>query len=212
MKQTIYKLPLLLVLLFIGFNAYAQQPTRKWDGKYYYADDFMDGWVVMEVRGKIDTINGYVKQYIPYDDEKSCSQVIFKKRKSDGNTKYKPDDVFAYYRYDELYERFKLPNGKYKFRKKVAGGRINVYSYYGKVMKVAVDLSLSISGDKEFVEHNYIEKDGKIQLIDWENPYVHTELKVWFADCPDLDTSAFKEGMKMEQLMAAVERYNKFCK
>lgn len=206
------KLVLLTGVLMYSLAAFAQKPERSYDGKYYYADDFMDGWVVMMVRDKIDTIEGYIKQFRPANEIKSCELVIFKKRLRDGTTKLKPDVVFAYKRYDEVYERFKSPKNKFAFRKLLEQGTINVYMYAGKQMKMNLDESFSFSTDREYIEEHFIQKGDRLMKIEWEDPYIHTELKVFFADCPTLDTSTFVEGMDLEVLRKAVVDYNKFCK
>lgn len=201
---------LLVVLLLVAFNAMAQKPTRSWDGKYYYDDYFMDGWIVVlnEKTQKRDTINGYVKQYMPYDDFKSCNQVIFRKRMSEPKEKLSADDVLEYYRYDELYKQKKLPNSKVGLLKCIESGKVRLWSYYGKKMSMGVGSNLSFSTEKELVQYDYISKDGELERIDWDDPYGHFNLKVYVADRIGFDTSGFKEGMTMEDLLAIIKEYN----
>lgn len=202
---------LLLMLLCTSFSAWAQKPTRSWDGKYYYDDDFMDGWILVinEKTQKPDTLHGYVKQYMPYDDIKSCNQVIFKKRLSDGRTKYDAADVLEYYRYDELYKQKKLPNGKIGLLKCIENGKVRVWSYYGKKMSMDLGSNLSFSTEKELVQYDYISKDGEMERIDWDDPYGHFTLKIYVADRTDIDTKAFKANMTMEDLLPVIKEYNK---
>lgn len=201
---------LLILLLLMGLTAMAQRPTRSWDGKYYYDDDFMDGWVLVinERTQKPDTLHGYVKQYMPYDDIKSCNQVIFKKRLRDPKTKYGADDVLAYYRYDELYKQKKLPNGKTGLVKCIEDGKVRLWSYYGKKMSMDLSSNLSFSTEKELVQYDYISKDGEMERIDWDDPYGHYTLKIYVADRVNMDTEGFKEGMTMQDLLPIIKEYN----
>lgn len=202
----------ILGLLLLCLTVWAQQPTRSWDGKYYYDNDFMDGWVVVkDEEGEIDTLQGYIKQYMPYDEVKSCNQVIFKKRLKDSKVKYDAPEVLAYYRYDELYLQVKLPTGKKGLMRKGVDGRISLYAYYGTRKSMDVGMNLSFTTGKELVIYDYIAKDGKIELIDWDDPYGYIALKVWFADCLNFDTDAFNENMTLEELTELVQLYNKTC-
>lgn len=202
---------LVLAFLIVGFGVHAQQPHRSWDGKYYYDGDFMSGWVAMNVNGKVDTIKGYVKQYIPYDDQKSCKSVLFKKLLKSGKEKYDADQLLAYFRYDELFVSITLPNKKKAFAKQLVGGRISLFSYYGSKMDADLAKNLSFSTEKELVRYDYIRKDGKLHRIDWDDPYVFETLKVWFADCLDFDNSELKQGITIDELVKVVETYNSKC-
>ena len=198
--------------MLLWVSTQAQTPTRSWDGKYYYEGDYMKGWIVVkDKQGEMDTIQGYIKQYMPYDEVKSCNQVIFKKRLKESRIKYDAGDILAYFRYDELYQRVKLPTGKPGLMKRVVNGRISLYTYYGTRKSMNVGSNLSFTTGKELVEYNYISKDGKTEVIDWQNPYEHVTLKVWFADCLNFDAEGFNDQIDMEQLTEQVLLYNKTC-
>lgn len=201
-----------LGLLFLAGNLYSQQPTRSWDGKYYYEGDFMDGWIVVkDDKGEMDTIQGYIKQYMPYDEVKSCDQVIFKKRLKDSKEKYNAADILAYLRYDEYYEQVKLPNGKKGLMRRELDGRISLFTYYGTRKSMDVGMGLSFTTGKELVLYDYIRKDGKTERIDWDDPYEYNTLKVWFADCLNFDSNQFNDKMTLEDLIEHVKLYNKTC-